>query len=135
MDDQLKLDIPGNAKPNENEFGNDWINMSLNLISSKGVDKSFKEVFISCQLLYENGDVTNNIQYHTNPNPIKLTKGQCNFKIKIDTLSMYNDNRSYKIVFSVSNNIGRHVEDYTTKAFKLVFSLYISPNIYIMSLY
>ena len=131
MDDQLKLAIPKNKELTENEFGNDWFDIELNVVSEKGIEKKLDDMKIKCVLLYENGDVANAIKVHTNPYPLILMKGVCKFKIKIDTLSMYNDNRSYKIVFSVSNNIGKHIEDYTTSSFKLVLSIHFLCEFYL----
>ena len=45
------------------------------------------------------------------------------FKVKIDTLSMYHDNRQFKIVFSVFD-APKHINSCTTMPFRLVYVVF-----------
>jgi len=119
---QLRLEIPEEKDIGEIEYGNDWIDVEINLVTNNdAICTEFQNINVYTQLLYRNGDMTNNVMYNTIPNNIVMCDGVCNFKIKINTLSLYHLNRDFKLVFSTDpNETGKHINDYTTNSFKLV---------------
>ena len=119
------------GKPNENSFGNSWFELGICIVSTltnniiNNIDNN-NNITISSKLLFENGDnVGNDIELLTNPSNLKLdnSDGTIRFNVKIDTLSMYHDNRQFKIVFSV-NDSPKHINSVTTNPFRLVYVLY-----------
>ena len=57
------------------------------------------------------------------PQTLKIVKGKCSFQVRIDTLSMYNENKQFKLKFhTVKPEF--NIPIYETKPFRLVFSVF-----------
>ena len=109
--------------PCPNCFGNAWFDMGIHVVSvyNETPYSSINSISIVPKLVFENGDTASEIEMHTDPKQLKIIEdGMVRFKVKIDTLSMYHDNRQFKIVFSVVN-APKHINSCTTTPFRLVY--------------
>ena len=113
----------GDGIPCPNCFGNAWFDMGIHVVSvyNESPCTSINSISILPKLVFENGDTASEIEMHTDPKQLKIIQdGMVRFKVKIDTLSMYHDNRQFKIVFSVFN-APKHINSCTTTPFRLVY--------------
>ena len=106
----------------QNHFGKSWFQLQINV---DPLCNNLEKQLINIQLLFEDGEQTTNIKFITNPNKLILINGECKFKIKIDTYSMYHDNRAFKFYFNLTENATRHIRPCETKPFRLVLSIHI----------
>ena len=123
--EQLQLQMLADGSPNDNCFGNSWFELGVCIATSSNADDIYsnfdESVSISPKLVFENGDTGTDIELITDPKELEIeSDGTLRFNVKINTLSMYHDNRQFKIVFSVKD-APKHINSVTTKPFRLVY--------------
>eukprot|EP01084_Bolivina_argentea_P272123 463228_1 len=109
-----------------NHFGYSQFELKISL-NPAIKNKKFDPQPLTVKLVFEDGkqidseNKQNKIPFKTTPKSLFINKnGECKFNVQIDTYSIYNDNKAFKLVFKLSAKASRHIGSCETKPFHLV---------------